>query len=76
MKPMLKYKIAFWCVSAPLVIPMIVIMCLVILNPFWFRKDAFNWFESFTKRVSKWRDQVSIVKYYHNKAHLFDMLKS
>jgi hypothetical protein len=73
---MLKYKMAFWSITAPAMIPFAMLVILAIVNPFWFRNDFINWTEKFARRVAEWRDGIGYVKYYYDKAHLFDTLKA
>jgi hypothetical protein len=73
---MFKYKMAFWSLTAPMMIPMVIIVLLAILNPFWFRNNMLSWTEQFARKLAIWRDETKYVKYYHDKAHLFDTLKA
>ena len=75
LSPMAKYKTVFYFVTFWLSLPLIVTLILAIVNPFWFRDDFLRWNERFAAKLAKWRDQLPFVKYYDDKAHLFDMIK-
>ena len=75
LSPMTKYKIVFYFVTFFLSWPLIFTLFLAVINPFWFRDDFLRWNERFAAKLSKFRDNIPFVKYYDDKAHLFDMLK-
>ena len=74
--PMLKYRLAFWSITLPLVLPFSILVILAILNPFWFRDSMLRWIEKFAGQLGKWRDNISYVKNSYDKAHLFDTIKN
>ena len=76
LSPNAQYKIAFWSITGPALIPFIVLVILAVINPLWFRADLINWVERFARRVAEWRDETKLVKHYYDKAHLFDKLKA
>lgn len=76
LSPNIQYKLAFWSVTAPALIPFLVLVLLAIMNPLWFRSDFINWTERFSRKVAEWRDEKTYVKYFYDKAHLFDKLKA
>jgi hypothetical protein len=75
LSPMLQYRLAFWSITGPLLIPMAVVLILAIFNPFWFRDDMLRWCERLAGKWGKWRDDVSYVKNSYDKAHLFETIK-
>ena len=75
LSPMAKYKIVFYFMTFWLSLPLIVTLVLAIINPLWFRDDFLRWNERFAARLAKFRDNLPFVKYFDDKAHLFDMLK-
>lgn len=75
LSPMMQYKIAFWSITGPLFPFFLIIVLLGILNPFWFRDDMLSWVERLARKTAEWRDDIKYVKYFHDKAHLFDTLK-
>ena len=75
LSPMTKYKIVFYFVTFWLAWPLIFTLLLAIFNPFWFRDDFLRWNERFAARLARFRDNIPFVKYYDDKAHLFDMIK-
>lgn len=75
LSPMAKYKIVFYFVTFWLGIPLVFTLILAIFNPFWFRDDFLRWNERFAARLARFRDTLPIVKYYDDKAHLFDIIK-
>ena len=76
LSPNLQYKLAFWSITGPALIPFLVLVIIAILNPLWFRADLINWVERFARKVAEWRDDKTYVKYYYNKFTLFDKLKA
>jgi hypothetical protein len=76
LSPKTQYKLAFWSITGPALIPFIALVLLAIINPFWFRADMINWTEKAARKLAEWRDGTKFVKYYHDKAHLFDTLKA
>jgi hypothetical protein len=74
--PMRQYKIVFWMITGPLLIPMTLIVILAVINPLWFRQDMLSWTEAFAGKLARYRDETKLVKYYYDKAHLFDKLKA
>jgi hypothetical protein len=75
LSPMRKYKIVFYFMTFWCALPLLVTLLLAIVNPFWFRDDFLRWNERFAARLAKWRDQIPLVKYLDDKAHLFDKLR-
>ena len=45
-----------WCFVAVAFVPVVFLLIIAILNPFWFRDDFFSWAEGFIGRVSRWRN--------------------
>jgi hypothetical protein len=76
LSPMTQYKLAFWSITGPLLVPMFFIVLFAIVNPFWFRGDMLRWTESYARKLSIWRDERTFVKHFYDKAHLFDKLKA
>lgn len=74
--PNVQYKLAFWSITSLALIPVVVLVLFAIINPLWFRSDMIHWSEKFARRLAEWRDETKLVKYYYNKAHLFDTLKA
>lgn len=74
LSPKTQYNIVFWVVSLPLV-PIVCILALFgLINPF-YRYDVQYFVEVIVYRLCHWRNTLPIVKYYHDKAHLFDILR-
>jgi len=76
LSPNAQYKLAFWSVTGPTLVPFLVLVLIAILNPLWFRADMINWTERLSRKVAEWRDEKTYVKYFYDKAHLFDKLKA
>ena len=76
LSPKTQYTLAFWSITGPIMIPVLVIVILAVVNPFWFRNDFINWIERLTRKIAEWRDEKTFVKRFYDKAHLFDMLKA
>lgn len=76
LSPKTQYKLAFWSVTGPTLIPFLVLLLVAILNPLWFRSDLIAWTEQFARKVALWRDEKTYVKYFYDKFTLFDKLKA
>jgi hypothetical protein len=76
LSPNLQYKLAFWSITGPMLVPFLVLVIIAILNPLWFRADLINYVERLSRKVAEWRDETKFVKYFYDKAHLFDKLKA
>ena len=76
LSPKLQYKLAFWSITGPFLVPFIALVLLAIINPLWFRADMINWTERLSRKVAEWRDDKTYVKYYYDKFTLFDKLKA
>lgn len=76
LSPKLQYKLAFWSITAPMLVPFVALVIVAILNPLWFRADLINYTERLSRKVAEWRDEKTYVKHYYNKFTLFDKLKA
>lgn len=72
---MATYKLAFYSITIPLLVPMSIVVILAILNPFWFRDSMLRWVENLARVWGEWRDGIPFIKNAYDKAHLFDTLK-
>jgi hypothetical protein len=75
LSPMAQYRIVFYTVTSILAVPLLITMILAVFNPFWFRDSFLRWNERFATKISRFRDNIKLVKYLDDKAHLFDMLR-
>lgn len=49
--------IAFWWLTTTLtIVPVTFMLCIAILNPFWFRDSFFRWVENTVNKLAKWRN--------------------
>jgi len=76
LSPKTQYKLAFWSITGPFLVPFLVLVLIAILNPLWFRADMINYVERLSRKVAEWRDEKTYVKYYYDKFTLFDKLKA
>jgi hypothetical protein len=76
LSPKLQYKLAFWSITGPLLVPFLALVIVAILNPLWFRADLINYVERLSRKVAEWRDEKTFVKHYYDKFTLFDKLKA
>ena len=75
LSPMLKFHIIFWTVTLP-IIPFVILLVLVaFVNPF-YRQGMFRVVENLVYQVTNWRNNIPVVKYYREKAYLFETLKA
>lgn len=47
-----------WVFFAIAILPIIIVLILGIINPFWFRTAMFDWIELCIRRITRWRDYV------------------
>ena len=75
LSPMAKFTCVFWFVTIPIIPFVLLLVLIAILNPF-YRQDFFQYIEETIYRVANWRNAIPIVKYYREKATLFDIIKA
>lgn len=69
----IKFRLCFWAITAPIVPFIIILVLLVMINPFWFRMDFANWVEGLVNKFSAWRFEKLKPLYY--KDNFFEILK-
>lgn len=47
-----------WVFVGIAIVPIIVLLLIGVLNPFWFRASMFNWIENLVRRITRWRDYL------------------
>lgn len=45
-----------WCVVALLIVPVIILLTVAIVNPFWFRDGMFRVIETKVNQLTRWRN--------------------
>lgn len=45
-----------WLFVAMLIVPVILVLLVAVLNPFWFRTAMFEWVERRVNQLSRWRN--------------------
>jgi hypothetical protein len=45
-----------WVIVALLIVPVISILLVAVINPFWFRNAMFEWVERRVNQLSRWRN--------------------
>ena len=45
-----------WFTVIVSIVPIIVLLLISVINPFWFRTSMFNWVERSVVRLTRWRD--------------------
>ena len=73
--PKFQYQLVFWFYTLFLIWPLLILVILAIINPFWFRDRMIRYTETFADKLSKFRDKMPYVKYFHDKANLFEIIK-
>lgn len=51
-------RLAHWGILAVLFLPIFAILCVLLLNPLWFRDDLLIWFENRINQLSVWRNRL------------------
>ena len=69
-----QFNLAFWSLTLPMMPVFLLLVILVLINPFWFRMDFANWVERSVNRYSAWRFEKLKPSYY--KDNFFDILKN
>jgi len=73
--PKLQFMIAHGLITIPLSIPVLVVICIALANPFWFREAMLHRTMKGIAALANWRDSLPMIKYYRDKMNLFDMLR-
>ena len=45
-----------WLFVATAIVPVLALLIVALLNPFWFRSAMFDWVETVVNRISRWRN--------------------
>ncbi len=45
-----------WVIVALLIVPVIAVLLVAVINPFWFRNAMFEWVERRVNQLSRWRN--------------------
>jgi len=57
------------------IVPVLILLLLAIINPFWFRDSAFNWVERKVNQLTRWRNFVKYRIYLGTDPELWHTLK-
>lgn len=41
-----------------ILVPAVIILVLILINPFWFRSSAMDWYERSIRKLARWRDKL------------------
>lgn len=76
LSPKVKFYIAFWSITAPIGILLLILLIPVIICAFFprYRDSACGWYEEICKKCIEWRKTTYVKRYYY-KANLFDIIK-
>jgi hypothetical protein len=69
-----QFRVAFWAITAPIIPFVVLLVILVVMNPFWFREDFAGLVELKINQFSKWRFEKLKPLYY--KDNFFNILKN
>jgi uncharacterized protein involved in cysteine biosynthesis len=72
------YRLAIlfhWTIICTVIIPVVIVLLIAILNPFWFRDDFFAWVERMINNISKWRDYRKYAIYLGTDPKMWHTLK-
>ena len=68
--------IAFhWTVVAVLILPVLLVLLIAIINPFWFRDDMFRFVENTVNKLSRWRNYQKYHLYLGTDPKMWHTLK-
>lgn len=57
------------------ILPVLALLIIAIINPFWFRDDLFGWVEQFTHKLARWRDYRKYAIYLGTDPKMWHALK-
>jgi hypothetical protein len=79
MSPMTRYKIIFWIFTMP-ILPAVIVLTVtaVVLAELSMnqKERVYDWFDRVILKIVNWRNKIGIVKRSHDRAYLFEKLKS
>lgn len=58
-----------------LFVPVVLLLLIAIVNPFWFRDQFFNWVERSVNRITIWRNRIAYRIYLGTDPELWHALK-
>jgi len=53
-----RMRIMHWSILTVMFLPILVVLCVFLLNPLWFRDDLLIWFENKINAFSVWRNRL------------------
>ena len=53
-----RMRIMHWSILTVMFLPILVVLCVFLLNPLWFRDDLLIWFENKINAFSVWRNKL------------------
>jgi len=53
-----RMRITHYGILATLIIPVVLLLCVLLINPLWFRDDLLIWFEHKINEFSVWRNRL------------------
>jgi hypothetical protein len=53
-----RMRIIHWSILGVMFLPILVVLCVFLLNPLWFRDDLLIWFENKINAFSVWRNKI------------------
>ena len=53
-----RMRITHWSILGVMFLPILVVLCVFLLNPLWFRDDLLIWFENKINAFSVWRNKL------------------
>jgi hypothetical protein len=53
-----RMRFAHWGILGVMFLPILIVLCVFLLNPLWFRDDLLIWFENKINAFSVWRNKL------------------
>ena len=53
-----RMRVTHWSILTIMILPILVVLCVFLLNPLWFRDDLLIWFENKINAFSVWRNKL------------------
>ena len=53
-----RMRVTHWSILTIMFLPILVVLCVFLLNPLWFRDDLLIWFENKINAFSVWRNKL------------------
>lgn len=64
-----------YAVTYAIILPVLAVILVAVLNPFWFRDDFFRWVENTVNKIARWRNYKQYALYLGTDPEMWHTLK-